>query len=119
MDKAIEKSKEVLNEMNLKDRFPINPNPIPGVPPSQLPILGEAALPKVPILDFKFQITPEMKDRLEHYKGELPLEGVSLINLVLELGICALDSMLQNENEKGGKTSEGTSQGTDLGCEAN
>src|ERR1700739_2155130 len=102
--------------MNPQDRFPR-----PSIQAqSQIPIVGQQ--PQVPVMTFQFQISPEMQERMNTYKGEVPLEGLSLLQLIWSLGITALDAMLIRETKNAettktnGQTAEGTAQDSRLGA---
>jgi hypothetical protein len=101
--------------MNPQDRFPR-----PAIQAqSQIPIVGQQ--PQVPILTLQYQVSESMQQNLANYKGKIPLEGLSLMNLIWSLGVCALDAMLEKEKNNAettktnGQTAEGTAQDSSLG----
>jgi hypothetical protein len=71
--------------------------PIPGGR-GVVPVVGSG--PQVPVIQMQFQITPEFQARLKDYASRVSLDGMTLVNLVMSLGLTALDSMLINEEKR-------------------
>jgi hypothetical protein len=102
--------------MNPQDRFPR-----PAIQAqSQIPIVGQQE--QVPILTLQYQISEQMRQDMAEFKGEIPLEGLSLMNLIWSLGTCALHAMIQRDKtnaettKTNGQTTEGTAQDSNLGA---